>query len=112
MALHAFFDALATSLTGFNDQVAERSAALGGLALGTARQVAAHSRIAEFPLEVTRDLTIVAALVARLDTHIEGLRSTRTVAEEEGDVDTADLLTAQLAELEKTGWMMRATLDV
>ena len=48
----------------------------------------------------------------RFDTFAEGLRATRGLAEEFGDIDTADLLTAMLQQHEKHGWFLRATLGV
>jgi len=76
------------------------------------RHAARASRIAEYPCEVTRDLERVELLVARFDTFAEGLRASRGLAEEFGDVDTADLLTAMLQQHEKHGWFLRATLGV
>lgn len=108
-ALHAMFDSFASSVLAHTDQLAERAVVLGGLATGTARQVAKLSRIPEYPSEVVRDLEHVRLLSDRFDTYADGLRISRTVAEEEGDIDTADLLTAMLQEVEKFGWFLRAT---
>jgi starvation-inducible DNA-binding protein len=43
ISLHGLFDDLAESVLGYADMMAERATALGGLALVTARLVAANS---------------------------------------------------------------------
>lgn len=83
---------------------------LGGRAYGTARHVAATSRVPEYPQETTRDLEHVRLLADRIDVYLAGLREGRAVAEESGDTDTVDLLTAIVTEFEKHGWFLRATL--
>jgi starvation-inducible DNA-binding protein len=109
-ALHPLFETYATDVAAYNDEVAERAVILGGLAFGTARHVARHSHIDEYPQETTRDLEHVRLLVERLELYLEGLRATRTLAEEEGDLDTSDLLTTMIEETEKKAWFLHATL--
>ncbi len=111
-ALHPFFDQLATAAAGHNDALAERAIALGGLATGTARHVAEHSRLPDYPQTLTRDLEHVGELVRRIDGWIEGLRRTRATSEEVQDTDTVDLLTGMITEFEKHAWFLRATLEV
>ena len=48
-ALHPLFETFAVSLANFNDSIAERAVTLGGQAYGTARHVAANSRIPAKP---------------------------------------------------------------
>src|SRR5579875_3634268 len=98
-ALHPLFETFATSLAAHNDALAERAVTLGGRANGTARQVAAASRLPEYPADATRDLEHV------------GLRAGRRVSDEQGDPDTTDLLTTVIEEFEKHGWFLRATLE-
>lgn len=85
---------------------------LGGTAYGTVRPAARASRSADYPREVTRDLEHIELLAARFDSFAEGLRATRGLAEEFGDIDAADLLAAMLRQHEKHGWFLRATLGV
>ncbi|MFO0175217.1 MAG: Dps family protein, partial [Planctomycetota bacterium] len=51
-ALHPLFDQFATDQAANNDAVAERVLTLGHLTVGTARQVAAGSRLPEYPQAV------------------------------------------------------------
>src|SRR5829696_2944506 len=55
-ALHPLFETFAVSLAGHNDSIAERAVTLGGRAYGTARHVAATSRLPDYPQDTTRDL--------------------------------------------------------
>lgn len=109
-ALHPLFEAFATALALHNDAVAERAVTLGALAAGTSRQVAAASRLPEYPAGTTRDLEHVAHLADRIEAYLEGVRASRTAAERLGDGDTVDLLTGIVAEFEKNAWFLRASL--
>lgn len=109
-ALHPLFEQFATSLAVHNDAIAERAVTLGGLAAGTARHVAKTSRLAEYPLDTTRDLDHVRLLAERIDAYLAGVRASRAVAERLVDTDTVDLLTGVVTEFEKHAWFLRATL--
>lgn len=110
-ALHPLFETFAVDLAARNDEIAERAVTLGALACGTARHVGAHSRIAEYPQETTRDLEHVALLAERFESYLGGLRESRGVAEERRDVDTVDLLTETISQFEKHAWFLRASLE-
>jgi starvation-inducible DNA-binding protein len=109
-ALHPLFEQFANQLAAHNDAIAERAVTLGALALGTTRHVAGASRLAEYPTNTTRDLDHVAALADRIDTYLEGVRQSRTLAEQRSDTDTVDLLTGVISDFEKNAWFLRATL--
>ncbi|MBA3457143.1 MAG: DNA starvation/stationary phase protection protein Dps [Deltaproteobacteria bacterium] len=109
-SLHPLFEEFATQLALRNDEIAERAVTLGGHATGTARQVAKSSRIPEYPAETSRDLDHVQALADRIDVYLEGVRISRGIAEQHGDIGTSDLLNALLTEFEKNAWFLRATL--
>lgn len=108
--LHALFEQLATALAAHADDIAERAVTLGGRAAGTAREVAATTRLPELPASAVRDLELVRLVAERLEAHLGGLRAARTVSEEHRDPETVDLLTETIADLEKQGWFLRATL--
>lgn len=108
--LHPLLETFAVSLAAHTDSLAERAVTLGAKAYGTARHVAARSRLPEYPQETTRDLEHVKLVAERIDVFLAGLRSAREVADEREDVDTVDLLTAIVTEFEKHGWFLRATL--
>jgi starvation-inducible DNA-binding protein len=110
-SLHPLFETFAVSLAEHNDSIAERAVTLGGLAYGTARHVAKSSHLAEYPQETTRDLEHVRLLAERFEIYLQGMRESRTVAEQHGDTDTVDLITAIITEFEKHGWFLRASLE-
>jgi starvation-inducible DNA-binding protein len=109
-ALHPLFDTFAIALAADNDAIAERAVTLGGQALGTARHVAKHSRLPEYPQDTVRDVDHVRLLAERFEAHLAGLRESRTTAERNGDIDTVDLLTGAITLHEKHAWFLRATL--
>lgn len=110
-SLHPLFETFALGLAAFNDAIAERAVTLGSNARGTVRHAGAHSRLAEYPQDATRDTEHVALLADRIETYLEGLRQSRAVAEELRDPDTVDLLTQVITEFEKHGWFLRASLS-
>jgi starvation-inducible DNA-binding protein len=110
-SLHPLFETFAMRLAEHNDEIAERAVTLGGLASGTARHVAKASRVPEYPQETTRDLEHVRLLAERFETYLGGLRESRGVAEQDGDIDTVDLLTGIITEFEKHAWFLRASLE-
>ena len=109
-ALHPLFEQFADQLAAHNDALAERAVTLGGLAAGTTRYVATSSRLAEYPIDVARDLDHVRLLAERFDTYLEGVRGSRSIAQELGDSDTEGLLTNVVTDFEKNAWFLRATL--
>jgi starvation-inducible DNA-binding protein len=110
-ALHPLFETFAVSLANFNDAVAERAVTLGGVARGTARHVAAQSRLPEYPGDTKKDLEHVRLLADRFDVFLQGLRESRTLGEKTGDTDTVDLITGIISEFEKNAWFLRASLE-
>jgi starvation-inducible DNA-binding protein len=110
-ALHPLFDTFATDLATQNDTVAERIRTLGGLAVGTSRHIAKHSRLPEYPQEVTKDLEHTKLLADRIGTYLMGARAARDVAIEQKDDDTNSVLTDIVTMFEKHAWFLHATLD-
>lgn len=109
-ALHPLFETFAVGLAAHIDTLAERAVTLGARAHGTARHVAAASTLPEYPAGTSRDLDHVRLLAERFDAFLARLREARSVAEAEGDPDTADLFTQVITEFEKHAWFLRASL--
>ncbi len=110
-SLHPLFETFAASLANFNDAVAERAVTLGGVAYGTARHVAAHSKVPEYPGETSRGMDHVKLLAERFDVFLAGLRESRGLGEKSGDIDSVDLITGVISEFEKNSWFLRASLE-
>lgn len=109
-ALHPLFETFAVSLAAHNDTIAERAVTLGAQIRGTARHVASHSRLPEYPQDTVRDLEHVRLLADRIEVYLAGLRQARSAGETNADVDTVDMLTGIISEFEKHDWFLRATL--
>lgn len=109
--LHLLFDTLAEELDGHADEVAERAVALSGAVGGTARAVAAASKLPEFPAGTTDGLAVVGALVERYAAVGGRARDGIGEADEAGDPGTADLLTGLARDLDKNLWFLEAHLQ-
>ena len=105
---HLLLDELAEKVEGFADEVAERATALGGVAHGGAKHVAAHSRLPEFPRDVFGDQAVIAAAADRYAAVAKNLRSAIDEANTHGDADTADLFTEVSREIDKALWFLEA----
>ena len=108
ISLHKLFDELADSVEGHIDPLAERITALGGTANGTVRQVAAASKLKEFPSSQPADLSFVTALVERFAQTGAAVRQGIDDSAAWGDADTADLLTGVSQDLDKALWFLEA----
>jgi len=108
--LHELFDEQAELLFGHADALAERAAALGAMAPGTARMAAADSRIEEFP-DATDEHDVVVALADRFAAHAANLRTDIDATLESGDAVTSDLYTELCREVDKQRWFLEAHLE-
>src|SRR4029450_9070015 len=73
--LHALFATMATELDAYTDLVAESLVGLGGLARGTARTAATHSRLPEYPGAIMDGDAHVRALTERFASYASALRA-------------------------------------
>ncbi len=110
-SLHTLFDQLAEGLEEFIDDAAERLTALGGRAKGTVRMAAANSRLEDFPEGVHAGLEVVGLLADRYGVAGKEARDGIAQADEHGDADTADLLTAASRYLDKSLYFLESHLQ-
>lgn len=111
IALHKLFDELAETVEGHVDEIAERVTALGGVAMGTARQAAAMSHTPEFPAGVHKGNDVVAALADRYAALGKSVRAAIDQSDGMGDKDTADLFTAVSRDLDQALYFLEAHLQ-
>ena len=109
--MHALFETVAETIASQTDDLAERAVALGTWIDGTARHVAASSRLPDYAPGTTAAADHVRLLVQRLDKHLHGLREALELCQTHQDDVTVDMLTGMTGALEKLGWMLRATLE-
>lgn len=107
-SLHLLFDQLAAGFDEQIDTIAERIAALGGVAHGTVRQAAKNSSLQEFPEDIGSDLEFARVLAQRFASAASSVRANIDRTSELGDQGTSDLYTALSRELDKNTWFLEA----
>ncbi|MBA4062896.1 MAG: DNA starvation/stationary phase protection protein Dps [Isosphaera sp.] len=110
-SLHKLFDELADTVEEHVDQLAERVTALGGVAMGTARQVAATSQTPEFPAGTHKDMDVVRAMADRYAAVGKATRAAIDQSDGLGDKDTADLFTEVSRDLDQALYFLEAHLQ-
>src|SRR5208283_3334390 len=111
IGLHELFDQVAEAVEGYVDQIAERIVQLGGIAEGTVRMAAAHTRLTEYSPEISEGLAHVEGVARALSTFGQEARSTINEADELDDADTADLFTEISRGIDKWLWFVEAHLQ-
>ena len=110
--LHELYDTVAESVLEFVDEIAERAAALGGLATGTVRMAAEASSLDEYPLDAIAGEDTVRVIADRLATYGAAVREAIEVTDSElGDIDTSDLFTEISRSIDKHLWFVEAHLQ-
>ncbi len=107
IAVHEMLDTLRAELDRHVDTMAERVAALGGIARGTT-QDAAGSILAPYPTEIRDIPEHLAALAERIGTLGGAARDNIDDADDAGDAGTADIFTAFSRDLDKWLWFIEA----
>ncbi len=109
IALHELFDRLAAEFLAFTDLLAERIAALGGYACGTARMVADASSLPEYPSAALSGVEHLNALVERIALFGKLVRA--GIESSQDDAVTADLLTEIARATDQNLWFLEAHLQ-
>jgi starvation-inducible DNA-binding protein len=110
-ALHKFFQEQYEQLDAIVDEVAERSRALGGRALGSMKEFLAAARLGESPARALKEEDMLAELLTDHETLIRSLRKDVDEAARLGDQGTADFLTGVMESHEKMAWMLRSFIN-
>lgn len=108
IAVHEMIDAFRNEIDGHVDTIAERIAQLGGIALTTSQVVARGTSLTPYPTDIYKIEDHLAALIDRFGKVAQSIRSSVTEAEEAGDANTADILTAYSRALDKSLWFLEA----
>jgi starvation-inducible DNA-binding protein len=110
--LHELYDTVAESVLEFVDEIAERAAALGGLATGTVRMAAEATSLDEYPLDAIAGEDTVHVVADRLAAYGAAVREAIEVTDSElGDMDTSDLFTEISRSIDKHLWFVEAHLQ-
>lgn len=108
IALHGLFERVASELDELTDTLAERAVALGGTARGTVRLAAKHSRLSEYPLDISSGSDHIKALSGAISQL--GKSSRRAIDEAAGlpDAGTADVFTEMSRAIDKLLWLVES----
>ena len=110
IALHELFDEIAEDADEYVDTLAERAVQLGGVADGTARQVAARSALDEYSA-TGGGQEHVHAVADALATFGRAVREGIDTAAAANDQDTSDVFTEISRGTDKWLWMVEAHLQ-
>ena len=108
IGLHELFDKVAEAVETYVDLIAERIVQLGGIAEGTVRVASKHSRLPEYPLDISDGTAHVAAAAYSLSSFGQEARATIDEADALDDADTADLFTEVSRGIDKWLWFVEA----
>ena len=108
IALHELFDTIHNAVQVHVDDMAERIAALGGNALGTAAVAASASTLPEYPLDIRTGADHVEAVSAALAAFSKEARRAIAEAAQIGDADTEDLFVGVSRDIDKNLWLVEA----
>lgn len=108
IALHELFDKLGEELEGYIDDMAERIAALGGVAEGTLGAVGKRTRLKPYPLDLVAGMDHVNALADGFAEFGKAVRRAIEQASRYEDADTSDLFTGISRGVDKGLWLIEA----
>jgi starvation-inducible DNA-binding protein len=110
--LHKLFEDQYKQIAEDIDEVAERCRSMGGTALGTMTEYLRYSKLKEHSSEHLDAREMIENLVRDHETVIRSLRADVDRCEKEyHDRGTADFLSVQMQEHEKTAWMLRSFIE-
>lgn len=111
IALHKLFDEVNGEVEEYVDLLAERIVQLGGVANGTARQVASASTLIDYPPALVSGAQHVAALSDSLSQFGRTARMGIEEMNELEDANSADILTEISRGTDKWLWFVEAHLE-
>jgi starvation-inducible DNA-binding protein len=104
-------DTFRTDLDVHVDTVAERAVQLGGFALGTAQTVSSATRLSPYPTEISKISDHLTQLIERYASVANEVRKGIDKADDIGDADSADILTAYSRMLDKALWFLESHVE-
>lgn len=111
IAVHEFLDEVRDELDEHVDVIAERVAQLDGIALGTIQTVAKATTLPAYPTDIRKVDDHLKALVGHFAKVSKSAREAIETADDAGDADTADILTAYSRALDKNLWFLKSHLE-
>lgn len=110
IAIHELFDKVADVVESYSDTIAERAAALGGIAEGTIQIAVDRSFLERYELGLDTEKAHIAAVTAALAAFGDGARKAIDEAAGFGDQDTSDVFTEVSRGIDKELWLVESHL--
>ncbi len=112
MELHQLFQHQYTELEETIDLIAERINKLGGKTIGTLKEFAAHTRLAESPDKYPNQTDMLKELLADHEQLITDMRKDiEDASDKSKDIGTIDFLIGLMEQHETTAWILRRYLQ-
>ena len=108
LAMHQFFDAIAGTVDGWSDKLAERAGTLGGTAHGTLHVAVERSFLVPYPHGIAGVSDHVFAVAGSLAAFGQSVREGIGLAAGFGDADTADLFTEISRSADHQLWLVES----
>lgn len=108
IATHELFDKIACRVDAYSDTIAERAAALGGVARGTLQAAADRSFLAPYRLEVADEQSHLFALSSAIASLGASVHEAIAKAAMIGDAVTADVFTEICRGLDSDLWLLES----
>lgn len=108
IALHNMFGQIAADVDRHADAIAERTAALGGVADGTVQAVARESKLPPYPALAVSQGEHVDAMSLMLGAMASRVRRAATACDDDADQVSAHLLLEAAATIEKSLWLVES----
>lgn len=106
---HKLFDDQYNMLFQDLDMIAERVRAVGGIALGSMKEMIKYAELQEDTGVIPKPKQMIVNLLLQYDCHIELIRDTLVTLEEHTvDFGTKKMLEDILEQYEKVAWMLRS----
>jgi starvation-inducible DNA-binding protein len=111
IAVHEFLDEVREAVDEHVDIIAERVAQLDGIALGTVQEVGKATTLPPYPTDIRKVEDHLRNLAERFAAVSTSARDGIDTADEAGDADSADILTAYSREVDKNLWFIKSHLE-
>jgi len=108
LSLHELFDKVAEMAESHADDIAERSAQLGGEVYGTLRAGATATSLREYPLNIATGDEHIEALASSLAAFGKNVRQAIDTAEKADDMDTSDMFIDISRAVDKMLWFVES----
>ena len=110
IAIHELFDKVAAKVEDVSDLIAERCAALGGVAKGGSKNVLEKTFLKPYPVEIADERKHIEWVSQALATFGGSVREAIDQADDFGDKETADLFTEIGRDIDQELWFVESHL--